>query len=81
MEAILANVDPLMAALISDGESDPTAKGILTFISTFQFLATTHFLADVLAVLSRLSKTFQVDFTVVSDGIESTVAALTVAAK
>ena len=65
VEAILANVDPLMAGLISDSESDPTAKGILTFISTFQFLATTHFLADVLAVLSRLSKMFQrqcVDF-------------------
>ena len=81
MEAILANLDPLMAALISDSESDHTAtcKGLLTFISTFQFLATTHFLADVLAVLSRLSKTFQrqcVDFTAVSDGIESSVAAL-----
>ena len=55
VEAILANVDPLIAALI---ESDPTAKGILSFISTFQFLATTHFLADVLVLLSRLSKTF-----------------------
>ena len=60
-------------------QSDPIAKGILTFISTFQFLATTHFLADVLAVLSSLSKTFQrqcVDFTAGSDGVESTVAAL-----
>ena len=55
----------------------PTAKGILTFISTIQFLATTHFLAD---VLSHLSKTFQmqwVDFTVDSNVIESAVAALT----
>ena len=79
VEAILVNLDPLMAALISDSESDPTARGLLTFISTFQFLATTHFLADVLAVLSRLSKTFQrqcVDFTAVSDGVESTVSAL-----
>ena len=79
VEAILDNLDPLMAALISDSESDPTAKGLLTFISTFRFLATTHFLADVLAVLSRLSKTFQrqcVDFTAVSDGVESSVAAL-----
>ena len=79
VEAILANIDPLIAALISDSESDPTAKGILSFISTFQFLATTHFLADVLVLLSRLSKTFQrqcVDFTAVSDGVESTVAAL-----
>ena len=79
VEAILVNLDPLMAALISDSESDPTARGLLTFISTFQFLATTHFLADVLAVLSRLSKIFQrqcVDFTAVSDGVESTVSAL-----
>ena len=60
-------------------ESDPTAKGTLSFISTFRFLATTHFLADVLVLFSRLSKTFQrqcVEFTTVSDGIESTVAAL-----
>ena len=75
VEAILVNLDPLMVALISDSESDSTARGLLTFISTFQFLATTHFLA----VLSRLSKTFQrqrVDFTAVSDGVESTVSAL-----
>ena len=79
VEAILVNLDPLMAALISDSESDPTARGLLTFISTFQFLATTHFIADILVVLSRLSKTFQrqhVDFTAVSDGVESTVSAL-----
>lgn len=74
VEAILANLDPLMAALISNSESDPTARGLLIFISTSQFLATTHFLADVLAVLSCLSNTFQrqcVDFTEVSDGVES----------
>ena len=79
VEAILANTDPLIAALISDSESDPTAKGILSFISTFQFLATTPFLADVLVLLSCLSKILQrqcVDFTAVSDGVESTVTAL-----
>ena len=68
-----------MAALISDSESDPTARGLLTFISTLQFLATTHFLADVFAVLSHLSKIFQrqcVDFTAVSDDVGSTVHAL-----
>ena len=59
MEAILANIDPLIAALISDSESNPTAKAILSFISTFQFLATIHSLDDVLVLLSRLSKTFQ----------------------
>ena len=76
MDAILAIFDPLIAALISDSESDPIAN---SFISTFQFPATTHFLDDVLVLLSRLSKTFQrqcVDFTAVSDGVESTVAAL-----
>ena len=79
MEAILANIDPFITALISNSESDHTAKGILSFISTFQFLATTHFLTDVLVLLSHLSKTFQrqcVDFTAASDGVESTVAAL-----
>ena len=59
VQANLTNYDPLVSALISDAESDPIAKGILRFITTYLFLASTHLLADVLPALSRLSKLFQ----------------------
>ena len=79
VQAVLTNLDPLLSALISDSSSDPTAKGILTFITTFLFLATTHLLADVLLILARLSKTFQrqcIDFTVVSDSVLAAISAI-----
>ena len=79
VQAILANLNALITELIADGESEPAAKGILRFITTFSFMAVTHFLSDVLPILSRLSKGFQrqqVDFTVITEGVNSTVAAL-----
>ena len=79
MDAIVASVDPLFAVLIEDSTSDPTAKGILKFVTTFSFLATTYLLADILPVIARLSKRFQrsqVDFTTVTDGVSVTVATL-----
>ena len=72
VDAIVASLDPLYTLLIEDSSSDPTAKGILDFMVTFSFLATTYLLADILPVLARLSKRFQryqVDFTTVTDGI------------
>ena len=59
IDAILANLDPLISALIGDSDPDQSAKGLLKFISNFSFLVTTHFLCDVLPLLSRLSKIFQ----------------------
>ena len=59
VQALLTNLDPLMSALISDSDSDPVARGILKFITTFKFLATLHLLADIPPVLARLSKGFQ----------------------
>ena len=79
VDAILANLDPLISALIGDSDSDPSAEGLLKFISNFSLLVSTHFLCDVLPLLSRLSKSFQqqqVDFTAISDGVSVTVAAL-----
>ena len=79
VQAILSNYDPLVSALIGDGQSDPIANGILKFITTFLFLATTHLLADILPALSRLSKLFQkqcVDFAAVYYGVEACVTAL-----
>ena len=67
--------DPLFTVLIENSNSDPVAKGILNFLVTFSFLATTYLLADVFPVLARLSKRFQisqVDFTTVTDGVSVT---------
>ena len=80
ISAIVASLDPLYAVLVEESHTDPVAKGILTFTVNFSFLATTYLLADVLPILSRLSKRFkrsQVDFTTVTDGVGITVSALT----
>ena len=79
VDAIAVSIDPLFTLLIEDSASDPTAKGILKFVTTFSFLATTYLLADILPVLARLSKRFQrsqVDFTTVTDGVSVTMATL-----
>ena len=79
VDAIVASLDPLFTILIEDSSSDPTAKGILKFMATFSFLATTYLLADILPILARLSKRFQrsqVDFTTVTDGVSVTTATL-----
>ena len=76
VQAVLNNLEPLISALISDSSTDPTAKGILVFITTFLFLATTHLLADILPLLARLSKSFQrqcMDFSTVNDCLQATI--------
>ena len=75
-QAVLYNLEPLMSALISDSSTDPTAKGILVFITTFSFLATTHLLADILLLLARLSKSVQrqcMDFSSVNECLQATI--------
>ena len=75
----MTNLEALISALISDSATDPTAKGILTFITTFQFLASTHLLCDVLPTLARLSKTFQrqcVDFSAIADAVHAAIGAI-----
>ena len=79
VQAILTNLEALISALISDSATDPTAKGILTFITTFQFLASTHLLCDVQPTLTRLSKTFQcqcVDFSAIADTVQAAIGAI-----
>ena len=76
VQAVLNHLEPLMSALISDSSTDPTAKGILVFITTFSFLATTHLLADILPLLAKLSKSFQrqcMDFSSVNDCLQATI--------
>lgn len=48
-----------MAYFENAAEGDPTAIGIHRAISTYQFIALTHFLKDVLCILAKLSETFQ----------------------
>ena len=77
--AVQANIEALISALISDSTTDPTAKGIFTFITTFEFLASTHLLCDVLPILTHLSKTFQcqcVDFSAITDSVQAAVGAI-----
>ena len=79
VQAILFNYDPLVSALIGDAQSDPIAKGVLKFITTYLFVASTHLLSDVLPTLSRLSKLFQkqcVDFAATYYGVEACVTPL-----
>ena len=73
---MLSSLDPLYTVLIEDSSSDPTAKGILNFMVTFSFLATTYMylLADVLPVLGKQRS--QVDFTTVTDGVSITTSIL-----
>lgn len=62
VDAIAASLEPLYAEECS---SDPTAGGILKFMESFKFVATTFLLADVFPVLAQLDKRFQrsqVDF-------------------
>ena len=48
VDAIVASIDPLFTVLIEDSTLDPTAKGILKFVTAFSFLAMTYLLADIL---------------------------------
>ena len=67
----------LLGTLVGDSGSNLQLRvSLRVLVSTFHFFTTTHFLADILAVLSHVSKIFQsqcVDFTTISDNVESTV--------
>ncbi|XP_070562439.1 E3 SUMO-protein ligase KIAA1586-like [Ptychodera flava] len=64
VDAVLANLNPLIMCLSDDaypntGTGDATAVGLFKYVTTYQFLATLHFMSDVLKQLNFLSKTFQ----------------------
>lgn len=42
--------------------NEATARGLATFLTTFQFTATLLMLCDILPLLSKLSRLFQVHF-------------------
>ena len=61
VDAVLHNIEPLVHALNEDKQQpgNAAAQGLLKYITTFDFLATTHMMADVLGHIGRLSRTFQ----------------------
>ena len=42
-------------------DGDATALGLATLLSKYQFVAGVFFMAEVLPILTHLSKTFQID--------------------
>ena len=59
--------------------NDPIAKGLVTQISSYSFLAITHMLYDVLSELTRLSKIFQkesLDFSIIGPSVDATIASI-----
>jgi len=81
VDAILQNYDALVSCLEMDVAEgcDPTASGLLTFISDYQFLAVSHMLSDVLRVLGTLSRVFQtrdLDLSVMNFAINSATASI-----
>ena len=46
VDAIVVSIDPLFTVLIEDSTSDSISKGILKFVTTFIFLATTYLFTD-----------------------------------
>ncbi|KAE8293775.1 hypothetical protein D5F01_LYC06711 [Larimichthys crocea] len=59
--------------------NEATARGLATFLTTFQFTATLLMLCDILPLLSKLSRLFQrteVDFTHIDANVTATIEAL-----
>ena len=82
VDAFLYNLEPLIHALNEDKRQpgNATAPGLLTFVLTFNFLATVHMVSDVLGHLSRLSRLFQtknIDFFQANLRFNACLAALT----
>lgn len=79
--AVLHNLEPLICALNEDKQQpgNVAAQGLLKYIMNFDFLATTHMIAEVLGHIGRLSRIFQtknVDFFHANLYLETCVAAL-----
>lgn len=82
MEALildLENATVAKQAKVIQGISGPTAEGLLKIIKRFDFFVMIHFLCDVLAVISKLTLTFErrdIALAVVESQVASTISAL-----
>ena len=81
----MSAVQLTLPALISflDNEvsqfDDSIAKGLIKQLSTYQFIATTNLLCDILDIITRLSKIFQgtnIDFSIIQPMVKSAIQAL-----
>jgi hypothetical protein len=71
--ALLQNIDILVGCFLSDEEGgNIVACGLVKFISTFEFLAVSHLVADVMGIVCGVSRVFQKEdltFTVVKEAL------------
>ena len=73
VDAVLRSLTSLLVYF--DEEDSPIATGIYRSIATYQFLAITHFLKDILSILAKLSEMFQrqkLDISVIQPKVRAT---------
>ena len=81
VQVMKRSLDPLSTTLqeIADEDGDATALGLAGLFKKYSFIAAVFFMAEVLPVLSRLSKVFQTEnlaFSAVTPALRSAVATL-----
>ena len=66
----------LLASLEHEAADKPTASGLLKIVGTYEFIACTYFISDILTSVNNLSLTFQkqnVDISIVQPRVQSTI--------
>ncbi|XP_071168230.1 zinc finger protein 862-like [Mytilus edulis] len=80
VSSLLHNFDILIGCLLVDEEGgNIVAGGLVRFISTYEFLAVSHFMGDVMGIVCRVSRVFQredLTFSVIKDVIDPAYAAI-----
>ena len=80
VDAVVQSLPALMTFFEHEAqEEDPTAIGIHRCITTYKFLALTHFVKDILSVITKLSLTFQltdIDVSLIQPKVTATIDAL-----
>ncbi|XP_070571402.1 zinc finger protein 862-like [Ptychodera flava] len=81
LQALAQSFESLLVCLESDAEqtSNYKAQGLVKKVKTYEFLATTMFMCDAIALVNRLSLSFQkqnIDLSNVKPMLDATVAAL-----
>lgn len=78
--AIRTSLPSLIASLEKEAVNEPTAAGLVKAVTTYEFVACTYLLSDILTSLNNLSLTFQkrdIDMSIVQPRVESTIFFLT----
>ena len=66
----------LLASLEHEAADEPTTSGLLKIVGTYEFIACTYFISDILTSVNNLSLTFQkqnVDISIVQPCVQSTI--------